>query len=265
MRVALCQIASTDSPDANLGLVRAAVAEAAQAGARLVVLPEAAMAHFGADLAAAAEELDGPWASGVRAIAREHGVAVVAGMFAPAGDGRVRNLLLATGADVEEVYQKIHVFDAFGHRESDAVQPGEDVVTVDVDGLRVGLATCYDVRFPELFRRLADAGAEAIVVGASWGAGEGKREQWELLTRARALDCTSWVLACGQADPAASGEEVTGTAPRGIGYSAVIAPNGQPAAVLGAAPGVLVADIDTEAVESVRSAIPVLRNARLTR
>ncbi|TDQ46365.1 carbon-nitrogen hydrolase family protein [Actinorugispora endophytica] len=263
MRVALCQISSTGDPATNLGLVADAVARAAAAGARLVVLPEAAMARFGSDLAAAAQEVDGPWASGVRGIAREHGVVVVAGMFAPAGDRRVRNLLLATGGGVEAVYQKIHVYDAFGYRESDSVQPGSEPVSFEVDGFRFGLATCYDVRFPELFRRLAAGGADAVLLCASWGAGAGKREQWELLTRARALDSTSWVLACGQADPAASGEEVSGAAPRGIGRSAVVAPDGRTVAALDSAPGLLVADIDTEAVAAARTAIPVLRNARL--
>ncbi|MFJ9552365.1 carbon-nitrogen hydrolase family protein [Nocardiopsis sp. NPDC101807] len=259
MRVALCQTSSTDRPEENLAIAETAVAEAAAAGAELVVLPEAAMVHFGADLAEAAQPLDGPWATGLRGIAARHGVTVLAGMFAPAGDGRVRNLLLATGDGVEAVYQKIHVFDAFGHRESDSVAPGSEPVVIEVGGVRVGLAVCYDVRFPELFRGLALAGAQVIAVCASWGAGPGKREQWDLLTRARALDSTSWVLACGQADPG----PVEGTAPRGIGHSAVIGPDGTRRAGLDGAPGLLVADIDVAEAAAVREAVPVLRNARL--
>ncbi|MFC4564211.1 carbon-nitrogen hydrolase family protein [Nocardiopsis mangrovi] len=263
MRIALNQMCSTDDPAANLELIRAGVRRSAEAGARVAVFPEAAMVRFGVPLAPVAEPLDGPWATALRAIAAEAGVVVVAGMFSPAPDGRVRNVLLATGAGVEAAYRKIHVFDAFGFRESDSVEPGEEPVSIEVDGVRIGLATCYDVRFPELFRRLAAEGAVATVVCASWGAGEGKAEQWELLTRARALDSTSWILACGQADPAAVGEEVAGPAPRGIGHSAAITPMGRTAEALGAAPGLLVADIDPAAAESARATVPVLVNARL--
>ncbi|WP_067970022.1 carbon-nitrogen hydrolase family protein [Nocardiopsis trehalosi] len=263
MRVALCQIGSTGDPAANLAAVRDGVRAAAEAGARLAVFPEAAMVRFGADLAAAAEPLDGPWATGVRRAAEEAGIAVVAGMFTPGTGGRVRNVLLAAGPGVAAEYRKIHVFDAFGHRESDTVEPGDTPVAIEVDGVRIGLTTCYDVRFPELYRRLARDGAAMIAVCASWGAGPGKSAQWELLTRARALDSTSWILACGQADPAAWGEEVTGTAPRGVGRSAVVAPDGAVADALGAAPGMLVADVDPDAAARVRSAIPVLANARL--
>ena len=76
------------------------------------------------------------------------------------------------------------------------------LVTFEVDGVTFGVATCYDIRFPELFRKLADDGADIVLVPTSWGAGEGKREQWEVLVRARALDSGCWVLGCGQADPA---------------------------------------------------------------
>lgn len=263
MRIALCQLAATADPAANLELIRDAAKQAADAGARLAVFPEAAMAHFGTDLAAVAEPVDGPWAAGIRAIADDFGITVVAGMFTPGDGGRVRNVLLATGVGVSATYQKIHVYDAFGHRESDSVDPGETLVHIDVDGLRFGLATCYDVRFPELFRALARDGAHAVILSAAWGAGAGKLAQWELLTRARALDSTSWVLACDQADPATIGEQVTGAAPRGIGHSSVIAPDGTVTASLEAPPGVLLADIDPDQVEEVRSKIPVLTNARL--
>ncbi|GAB3213666.1 carbon-nitrogen hydrolase family protein [Marinactinospora thermotolerans] len=263
MRIALCQTSSTDDPAANLESVRAGVAEAAARGAGLVVFPEAAMVRFGVPLAPLAQPLDGPWAEGLRAIAAEAGVTVVAGMFTPASEGRVSNVLLATGGGVEAAYRKIHVYDAFGHRESDSVEPGAQPVVIEVDGVRIGLATCYDVRFPELFRHLARHGAVATVLCASWGTGEGKLDQWRLLTRARALDSTSWILACDQADPETVGETVTGNAPRGIGHSAVIDPTGRVVHELGAAPETLVVDIDPATVTGVREAIPVLANARL--
>jgi predicted amidohydrolase len=189
----------------------------------------------------------------------EHGVVVVAGMFTPVLDGRVTNTLLVTGADVHLGYDKIHLFDAFGFQESSTVAPGSKPVTVEVDGTVLGIATCYDVRFPELFRALADQGASAVLLGASWGAGPGKVEQWELLVRARALDCTSWVLACGQADPGDLGS----TAPTGVGHSVVVGPLGNVVESLGGGPGMLVVDIDAELVESARRTLPVLANRRL--
>ncbi|MDT7686554.1 MAG: deaminated glutathione amidase, partial [Pseudonocardiales bacterium] len=152
MRIALAQIVSTPDPGHNLGLVEEQIRAAAASGARLVVFPEATMCCFGVSLAPVAEPLDGPWASRVRELAADAGLTVVAGMFTPADDGRVRNTLLATGGGVEAAYDKIHLFDAFGFAESDTVAPGTEPVTVDVDGLTVGLTTCYDLRFPGLFQ-----------------------------------------------------------------------------------------------------------------
>ncbi|MFJ4467087.1 carbon-nitrogen hydrolase family protein [Streptomyces sp. NPDC089424] len=265
MRIALSQITTGPDPERNLTVVREQARRAAESGARLVAFPEATMACFGTPLAALAEPLDGPWATGVRDIAEETGLVVVAGMFSPAPDGRVTNTLLATGAGVEASYDKIHLYDAFGFAESDTVAPGSEVVTLDVDGVRVGLATCYDVRFPELFRAHADAGAVVSLLPASWGAGPGKRDQWELLTRARALDATLWLAAVDQADPAAAGTPTTSKAPTGIGCSAVIGPDGTVRGRLQEGPGLLVADLDPREVSSVRGAVPVLDNRRLGR
>ena len=97
---------------------------------------------------------------------------------------------------------------------------------------------------------------------ASWGAGPGKLDQWRLLTRARALDSTSYVAACGQADPATTGERVVGSAPRGVGASALVSPSGEVLADLGAEPGMLVVDVDPAAVAQVRATLPVLANRR---
>ncbi|MGW2409275.1 carbon-nitrogen hydrolase family protein [Streptomyces sp. NPDC001739] len=263
MKIALSQITTGPEPSKNLRLIEEQTERAAAAGARVVAFPEASMACFGTPLAPLAEPLDGPWAQSVRAIAAEAGVVVVAGMFTPASDGRVANTLLATGPGVEAAYDKIHLYDAFGFEESDSVAAGSRVVTIDVDGIRLGLATCYDVRFPELFRAHADEGAEATLLAASWGAGPSKREQWELLVRARALDATLWVAAVGQADPSASGATVVGTAPTGIGHSALVGPDGTVRESLGAEPGLLVAGIDTEEVAAAREKIPVLANRRL--
>lgn len=269
MRIALAQISSTRDPEENLAEVRRRTREAAGAGARLVVFPEATMCCFGVALGPVAEPLDGPWASGVRGVAAEAGVTVAAGMFTPSGDGRVRNTLLVTGAGVDTHYDKIHMYDAFGFAESDTVAPGAEPVTVDVPDATgpgtgpaaVGLSTCYDVRFPGLYQQLADTGAAVLLVPASWGAGTGKREQWELLVRARALDTGSFVVACDQADPTTVGRD-HGKAPTGIGHSLVAGPRGEVVDALGPEPGLLVVDVDPEAAERVREQIPVLRNRR---
>jgi predicted amidohydrolase len=261
VRIALAQIAATADPAENLDIVADGAKRAAAAGAAIVVFPEATMCAFGHPLGPIAEPLSGPWAQRVRAIAAEAGLTVVVGMFTPAADGRVHNTLLATGGGVEESYDKIHLFDAFGFAESRTVAAGTRPVSITVDGVTVGLATCYDLRFPGLFQVLAGRGARVIVVPASWGAGPGKREQWDLLVRARALDSTAFVVACGQADPASVGREA-GKAPTGIGASAVVGPLGSIQDQLGAEPDVLVADLDLDAVEKARAVVPVLANRR---
>ncbi|WP_170843235.1 carbon-nitrogen hydrolase family protein [Streptomyces oceani] len=264
MRTALCQFTAGAEPEENLRALDRLAERAAARGAQLAVFPEASMARFGAPLGPVAEPLDGPWADGVRHLAQRHGLTVVAGMFTPASEGRVANTLLATGPEVEAGYDKIHLYDAFGFRESDTVAPGREVTTIDVAGVRVGLATCYDVRFPELFRAHADAGAALSVLPTSWGAGPGKLAQWELLTRARALDATVWLAAAGQAppDPAADLEERT-PAPTGIGHSALIGPDGRVREQAGVGEELLVAEVDVAETERVRRAVAVLDNRRL--
>lgn len=231
MRIAIAQILSGEDPAANLRLIAAQAARAADSGAELVLFPEATMRRFGRSLQDVAEPLDGPWASGVREIAERHGLTIVAGMFTPHTDGRVRNTLLAVGPGLDAHYDKIHLFDAFGFTESATVAPGDELVVVTIAGVQVGLTTCYDVRFPALYLALADRGAQLIAVCASWGAGPGKVEQWSLLTRARALDSTTFVAAAGQADPASSSpgteSEPSSTAPTGVGHSALISPRGR--------------------------------------
>ncbi|WP_197320389.1 carbon-nitrogen hydrolase family protein [Saccharomonospora sp. NB11] len=259
LRVGLCQVTSSADPEGNLRTIREWTATAAARGARVVVFPEAMSARFGVRLTSVAEPLDGPWAHGVRDVADEFGVLVVAGMFTPDGD-RVRNTLLITGLGHHLGYDKIHLYDAFGFRESDTVAPGDQPVTVTVDDVTLGFATCYDVRFPELFQHLAEAGSSAVVVPASWAGGEGKREQWELLVRARALDSGTWVLGCDQPDPATVGLDVPPTAPNGVGHSTVADPFGRVHARLGAGPELLVVDVDPARAEASRAATAVLAN-----
>ncbi|HEY1843185.1 MAG TPA: carbon-nitrogen hydrolase family protein [Mycobacterium sp.] len=261
MRIAVAQILSGTDPADNLRLVRDYTGRAAEAGASLVVFPEATMCRFGVPLARIAEPVDGPWADGVRRIAADAGITVVAGMFTPADHGRVANTLLVAGPgapnEPDAHYDKIHLYDAFGFTESNTVAPGREPVVVSVDDVGVGLTTCYDLRFPELFSTLARRGAQLIVVSASWAAGPGKLEQWTLLARARALDSTSYIVAAGQADP---GEPLASSAPTGVGGSLVVSPFGDVVAAAGAGPQLLVADLALERVAKARETIAVLRN-----
>jgi len=178
-------------------------------------------------------------------------------MFVPADDGRVTNTLVAAGPDVDAHYDKIHLYDAFGFTESRTVAPGREPVVITIDGVGVGLTLCYDIRFPELYVELARRGAKVITVHASWGTGEGKLEQWTLLARARALDTGSFVAAVGQAYP---GDEIAAIGPTGVGGSVVASPLGEVVDAAGADPTLLVTDIDTDTVQSVRDTIAVLRN-----
>jgi predicted amidohydrolase len=258
LRVVAAQINSGTDPQANLATVEDAVSRSAEHGADLVVLPEAAMASFASDLRAVAEPLDGRWATGVRKIAARFGVVVVAGMFEPSPDGRVHNTLPITGSGIETAYRKIHLYDAFGSHESDTVAPGHALVQVHVKGVQIGFATCYDLRFADQFSELGRAGAELVVVPASWGAGPGKEEQWDLLTRARASDAQAWLLACDQAWTAP-----VGTHPLGIGRSVLADPLGRVRARLGVNPDLLVADVDPELVRITRERVPVLAATRV--
>jgi predicted amidohydrolase len=182
-------------------------------------------------------------------------------MFVPSderdGRPRVTNTLVASGKGVDAHYDKIHLYDAFGFTESRTIAPGHEPVVITVDGVGVGLTLCYDIRFPELYVELARRGAQVITVHASWGTGPGKLEQWNLLARARALDTGSFVAAVGQAYP---GDEIAALGPTGVGGSVVASPLGEVVDVAGADPTLLVTDIDTDTVASVRDTIAVLRN-----
>ncbi len=264
MRIALAQIGTGTDPAANLELVADHTARAADAGADLVLFPEATMCRFGVPLAPVAQPLDGPWANAVRDIAARSGITVVAGMFCPAlgdADSRVTNTLIATGPGLDAHYHKMHLYDAFGFAESDTVAPGFEPVVIDVQTadatVPVGLTTCYDVRFPELHLELAERGAKLLTVHASWASGPGKLEQWTLLARARALDTSCVVAAVDQPYP---GDELAKKGPTGSGGSLVTSPTGDIVAQAGLDPELLVTDIDLAAVERAREAIAVLRN-----
>jgi deaminated glutathione amidase len=257
MRIALAQLTSGTDPAANLRLVEDYTQRAAADGATLVVFPEAMMCRFGTSLAPIAQPVDGPWADGVRAAAARGGITVVAGMFCPSGDGRVTNTLIAAGPGTDTCYDKIHLYDAFGFTESKTVAPGRDPVLIEVDGVSVGLTTCYDIRFPELYVELSRRGAQLITVSASWASGRGKLDQWTLLARARALDTAGFLAAVDQAYP---GDEVAALGPTGVGGSVVASPYGDIVSSAGADETLLVCDIAVETVEKARETLGVLRN-----
>lgn len=249
--VAAAQIRSTPDIDDNLKQTLAAITEAGSRGAELVVLPEASSTSFAVSPSRGAQPLDGPFATAIREAAAAAALTVVVGLFEPAPDGRVFNTSLVTGPGVEASYRKVHLFDAFASKESETVAPGESYVVVEAAGVRLGLATCYDIRFAAQFTELGRRGAEVIAVPASWAAGPGKASQWDLLTRARAADAQAFVVAAGQAFQ-------DSTKPLGVGRSVVIDPVGKVLAQADRDPIVLVHEIDLVQVQKVREEIPIL-------
>jgi predicted amidohydrolase len=206
----------------------------------------------GERFAAHAEALDGPFTTAVIALAGRLRVTIVVGLVEAAGE-RFRNTAVAVdGSGVRAVYRKTHLYDAFGAHESRWVEPGalEAPQTFEVGGLRVGLQTCYDLRFPEVSRRLADAGVDVVVVPADWVPGPLKLAHWRTLLAARAIENTAYVVASGQVPP------------DGIGASTVLAPDGQVLAELGEAVGVAVAQLDPERIAAVRRTNPSLELRR---
>ncbi len=261
MRVALCQTPVSSDPAVNLDRVRAAAGAAARQGAGIALFPEGMQARFSADLPSIAEPLDGPFGKNLAAAAAESAVAVVAGVFEPAPDGRVYNTTVAydSRGNLAAAYRKIHLFDALGYRESRVVAPGSEPVLARLDGLTVGFLTCYDLRFPELARTLAARGAELLVIPAAWAAGLYKEEHWSTLVRARAIENTIWVAAAGQVPD--SGEPDT-SAPTGIGRSMLVDPMGVVRLDLGPSAGLAVGEVNRELTNTVRAALPSLANRR---
>jgi predicted amidohydrolase len=257
LRAAVCQIEAGPELEANLAAIERFTQLAAARGARLALFPEAAVFPIhapAADLQGAAASYSSIRTELAR-IAAASGVAIVAGVFEPGDEpGKVFNTVVAHAADGSDLgsYRKIHLYDALGATESDRFSPGPIApFTFSVAGLRFGVLTCYDLRFPELARALVDDGAEALLVPAAWASGPLKEDHWSVLLRARAIESTAYVLAAGQCGS------------RHTGLSAIIDPFGVALAGLGEAPGVAVADLDRERVADVRRRLPVLANRRL--
>ncbi len=261
MRVALCQLPVSTQPAVNLRRMEAALTSASEQGSELAIFPEGSLVRFSADLRAAAEPLDGPFCTGLAAAARDSGTAVIAGVFEPAEGSLVYNttVVIDSAGELVAAYRKIHLFDALGQRESDTVAPGSELVVAELGGLKVGILTCYDVRFPELARALTLGGADLIAIPSAWAAGLFKEEHWVTLVRARAIENTIWVAAAGQVPDQ---EEPPTRAPTGVGRSLLVDPMGTAKLDLGSRPGVGVGFVDTKLTAEVRSVLPVLEHRR---
>lgn len=253
LRVTLWQHASDPDPATN----RAALdrVDDLADGADLVVLPEAFARDFGepgSDLRPYAEPLDGPFVSRLERLVSDHDVAVLAGMF-EAGDADLPyNTLVLAEPERRTTYRKIHLYDSFGYRESETLTAGATApVAVDLAGFRVGLMTCYDLRFPELARALSAEGTDVLVIPAAWVAGPGKVLQWQTLLRARAIENVCWVVAAGQPGP------------RYCGHSMVVSPTGEILVEAGEGEEILSASLDLAAVREARAINPSLANRRM--
>ncbi|MBI1198221.1 MAG: carbon-nitrogen hydrolase family protein [Phenylobacterium sp.] len=266
MKVGLVQTRTPASHAAALAHVLPLVREAAAGGARLIVTPEGTNI-LQKDREALLPQLtllaDDPVVNGLRETAKDLGVWIdVGSALVKRDDGKAANrqVLIRPDGTIAATYDKLHMFDVdlpTGEtaRESATYEPGERAVTADVDGLKLGLTICYDLRFPALYRALALAGAGAMTIPAAFTRPTGEAH-WEVLMRARAIETGSYVLA-----PAQGGfhEDRRGT----WGRSLVVEPWGQVVAKLDHdEPGVLLADLDPAAVAKARRAIPALANAR---
>lgn len=276
-RVAVLQFAAGPDKTENLASVRRLFdlihrregVTAEYAAPDLVVLPEATMREFGPPgdpLAADAEPLDGPFVQTLAKLARGTETNVVAGVFEradggdPGGGGadadpRVYNTLvvLDRAGELVSTYRKVHLYDAFNYLESDRLIAGTEEPPVLDDllpGLHLGLITCYDLRFPEVTRSLVDRGADVIVVPAAWVAGPLKENHWTTLVRARAIENTSYVVACDQCGWTCAGN------------SMVVDPQGVVVASLGEQEDVLTAELDAGRIRDARRTNPSLANRR---
>jgi predicted amidohydrolase len=264
MRVAVCQLNARDDRAQNLSVARDLLGRAASAGAELAVLPEYVDYLGPGETAPKPEQVDGEFAAFFGAAARELGIWVHAGSFHEVGPDERRtyntSLVFNPAGDLVATYRKIHLYDVeipgrVSYKESNSVAPGGETVVTEVAGLPTGLSICYDLRFPELYRRLAIDGAKMIVVPAAFMLHTG-RDHWEVLLRARAIESQCYVVAAGQIGD----HEPRRTC---FGRSMIIDPWGT---VLAQAPdtvGIVTAEIDLGRLDDIRTELPSLANRRL--
>ncbi|GAA3666887.1 carbon-nitrogen hydrolase family protein [Arthrobacter ginkgonis] len=258
MKVSIAQLDSTDDVERNLARIEEMAATAAGQDADLVVFPEFAMYDLPQPdhrFVEVAEPLDGPFTQALRRTAARHGVAIVAGMLESIeGEDRAHNTLYVAGPNGEYLahYRKVHLYDAFMAKESDLIRPSEadGPVLFEVAGTTVGLSTCYDIRFPESSRELAAAGADLIVLAASWVPGPRKEDHLHVLGRARAIENTVYFLTACQAPPISTGGSV------------LLDPMGVVVGELGEKPEVRTFEVDKERIAAVRRVNPCLTDRR---
>ncbi|MEV4335624.1 carbon-nitrogen family hydrolase [Streptomyces sp. NPDC049590] len=254
MRASLIQTAVDEGEPVGSRRRRMAALVREQSGADLVVLPELwttgafAYEEFGAE----AEPLEGPTYEAMAAAARDAGVWLHAGSIPerdPEGPLYNTSLVFSPSGELAAAYRKIHRF-GFDKGEAVLMGAGRDLVTVRLPGTTLGVATCYDLRFPELFRSLVDAGAETLVIPAGWP--ERRRAHWTLLARARAVENQAFVLACGTAGTHAGVPQA--------GHSIVVDPWGEVLAEAGSGEEVLTVDLDPAKVAATRAQFPALKD-----
>ena len=262
LSVAIVQMNSRDDKSANIQSALALIDDAARSGARLIVLPEV-WTYLGPEEGNRdnAEPLPGPVTDLLASKAREHDVYIHAGSILESrpGEPKVSNTTVVidpTGAIIGQ-YSKIHMFDVVlegvaAYEESNTVSPGNEIVTVEIDGITVGLAICYDLRFPELFRILTLRGADMIILPAAFTMTTGK-DHWEVLIRARAIENQVFMVAAGQVGQDSEGKWC-------YGRSMIVDPWG---VVLATAPDretVIAANLEMEQLEKVRRQVPSVAN-----
>lgn len=251
VQVSVCQFAPGRDVSVNLARIEELARQAAASGAVLAVFPEAAMYQCmspAEELAAAAEDLDGPIVTALTNVAAATGLVLVVGMYERRPQGRPYNTVVAVGSrGLVAHHRKFLVYDAFGFRESELIEVGEARTDLfEVGDLRVGMVTCYEVRFPECARSLVDAGADLIAVSSAWPIGQGKEDHFATMVRARALENTVYVAASGDCSPSM------------VGRSHIIDPLGYQLAGLANESGHAVADIDAGRLARARQTLPVL-------
>lgn len=259
MKVAVAQTSPGIDFEQNLATIRRWCTDAAARGARLIVFPEEAMLLADDAIKPRLPEiLTEAWPefeARLSALAAELNLAIIAGGYEPNGGSAPFNTILAFDATGGELarYHKVHTYDAFAYQESAYVTRGAALPPIiEVEGLRIGIANCYDVRFPELFRTFADRGVDAISLSAAWVSGKGKEDHWSVLTRARAIENVSWLLAAGTVGPDSAG------------LSRVVDPLGIVVAGANAHDeSLLLADLDPGRLERARQMLPALDNRRI--
>lgn len=252
--IAVAQFAPGVDKAANLASIRDLAARAQGRGASLVVFPEYSSfftPELGEWSVAAAEGLDGAFVTGLSSIAKTLGVHLVAGMLETTDDpSRCSNTLVACSpaGSLVATYRKIHLYDAFGQRESDWIAPGaiEEPEIFAFGRLTAGMQTCYDLRFPEVTRRLVDVGADLVLAPSEWVRGPLKEHHWRILVTARALENTVYVAAADHAPPV------------GAGNSMIVDPMGVEIATIGETTDVAVAWLSSARVAEARATNPAL-------